>query len=152
MEDLSKNVIEPKSRMIMIVDDDDSIRELLEFIVKKEGFQVDKAADGEEALQRIAQGRPHLIILDLMLPRYGGFEVLRQLQAGDTAKIPIVVLTGRYTDRSTAEMIRQESNVVEFLEKPVKPPILTNLIHKILRTRPPEAKKATGGSSLWPSV
>jgi DNA-binding response OmpR family regulator len=141
MEDLSKNTLDPKSRIVMIVDDDDSIRELLEFVVKKEGFQVEKAADGEEALRKIGSTKPHLILLDLMLPRYGGFEVLRHLQSGDTAKIPIVVLTGRYTDRSTAEMIRQESNVVEFLEKPVKPPVLTHMIHKILKTKPADGKK-----------
>jgi CheY-like chemotaxis protein len=143
MDDLNKNVVEPKTKIVMIVDDDDSIRELLEFVVKKEGFQVDKAADGEEALQKIGKVKPHVILLDLMLPRYGGFEVLRHLQSGETARIPIIVLTGRYTDRSTAEMIRQESNVVEFLEKPVKPPVLTQLIHKILKTRPPEKKAAS---------
>ena len=54
-----------------------------------------------------------------MMPRYGGFEVLRQLQSGGLARIPIVIVTGRYTDRSTSEMIRQESNVVDFLEKPL---------------------------------
>lgn len=140
MDDLSKNSGDPKSKTVMIVDDDDSIRELLEFVVKKEGFGVDKAADGEEALQKIAARKPSLILLDLMLPRYGGFEVLRQLQGGETARVPIIVLTGRYTDRSTAEMIKQESNVVEFIEKPVKPPVLTQLIHKVLKTRPLEKK------------
>src|SRR5271168_2114507 len=116
MDDLSKNTGDPKDKTIMIVDDDDNIRELLEFVLKKEGFQVIQAADGEEALQKIPTGKPDLILLDLMLPRYGGFEVLRQLQANQITKVPVLVLSGRYTDRSTAEMIRQESNVVDFIE------------------------------------
>lgn len=127
-------------KLVMIVDDDDSVRELLEFVVKKEGFRVDTAADGEEGIRKIQKLLPNLIILDLMLPRYGGFEVLRQLQQGDTARIPIVIITGRYTDRTTSEMIRQESNVMDFLEKPIKPAILGTTLHKILKTRPPEVK------------
>ena len=141
MDDLSKNTGDPKDKTVMIVDDDDNIRELLEFVLKKEGFQVVQAADGEEALQKIPTGKPDLILLDLMLPRYGGFEVLRQLQSNSITKIPVLVLSGRYTDRSTAEMIRQESNVVDFIEKPVKPPVLAALVHNILKTRPPTKAK-----------
>ena len=131
----------------MIVDDDDSVRELLEFVVKKEGFKTETAADGEEGIEKIQKLLPDLIILDLMLPRYGGFEVLRQLQAGETARIPIVIITGRYTDRTTSEMIRQESNVMDFLEKPIKPAVLGVALHKILKTRPPELRAGGAGAS-----
>jgi CheY-like chemotaxis protein len=123
-------------KLIMIVDDDDSVRELLEFVVQKEGFKVASARDGEEGLNKIREMMPNLILLDLMLPKYGGFEILRQLQSGPTASIPIVIVTGRYSDRSTAEMIRQESNVVDFLEKPVKPPVLAMNLHRLLKTKP----------------
>lgn len=132
-------------KLIMIVDDDESVRELLEFIVKKEGFKVDTAADGEEGIRKIQELLPDLILLDLMLPRYGGFEVLRQLQTGDTARIPIIIITGRYTDRTTSEMIRQESNVMDFLEKPVKPAVLGMALHKILKTKPPEVSSGQAG-------
>ncbi|MBI4678390.1 MAG: response regulator [Elusimicrobia bacterium] len=126
----------PADKLIVIVDDDDSVRELLEFVVTKEGFRVQTAVDGEEAVRRISEIMPDLVILDMMLPRYGGFEVLRELQHGPTASIPIVIITGRYSDRSTTDMIRQESNVREFLEKPVRPPALAMLLHKLLHTRP----------------
>ena len=131
----------------MIVDDDDSVRELLEYVVKKEGFAVVKAVDGEEALLKIQSLPPAVILLDLMLPRYGGYEVLRKLQNGSTADIPINVITGRYTERTTTEMIRQESNVVEFLEKPIKTNVLASLLHRILKTEPPtlEAKPKLPG-------
>ncbi len=126
----------PADKLILIVDDDDSVRELLEFIVKKEGFRIDKASDGEEALSKARTTNPDLILLDLMLPKFGGFEILRELQSDDTGTIPIVIITGRYTDRSTSDMIKQEPNVRDFIEKPVKPQILTSLIHKLLKTQP----------------
>lgn len=126
----------PSEKLICVVDDDESIRELLEFLVKKEGFKCETAVDGQDGLDKIQKLLPDLVILDLMLPRYGGFEILRQLQQGDTARIPIIIVTGRYNDRSTTDMIRQESNVMDFLEKPVKPAVLTMTLHKILRTKP----------------
>ncbi len=130
-------------KLVLIVDDDDSVRELIEFIVKKEGFRVEKASDGEEALTKARAVNPDLILLDLMLPKFGGFEILRELQCDETSDIPIVIITGRYTDRSTSDMIKQEPNVKDFIEKPVKPQILTALIHKILRTQPPMRKPGT---------
>lgn len=126
----------PADKLVLIVDDDDSVRELIEFIVKKEGFRIEKAADGEEALQKARSVNPDLILLDLMLPKFGGFEILRELQTDETASIPIVIITGRYTDRSTSDMIKQEPNVRDFIEKPVKPPVLSSLLHKLLKTQP----------------
>jgi DNA-binding response OmpR family regulator len=127
----------PADKLVLIVDDDESVRELIEFIVKKEGFRTEKAADGEEALTKARAVNPDLMLLDLMLPKFGGFEILRELQGDETGGIPIVIITGRYTDRSTSDMIKQEPNVKDFIEKPVKPQILTALIHKLLRTQPP---------------
>ncbi len=132
----------PAEKLVCVIDDDDSVRELLEFLVKKEGFRCETASDGEEGLNKIQKLLPDLVVLDLMLPRYGGFEILRQLQGGETAKIPIIIVTGRYTDRTTSEMIRQESNVMDFLEKPVKPAVLSVALHKILKTQPPLSTQA----------
>ncbi|HBA60717.1 MAG TPA: hypothetical protein DCZ92_07840 [Elusimicrobia bacterium] len=126
----------PADKLVLIVDDDDAVRDLIEFIVKKEGFNIERAADGEEALKKARTVNPDLILLDLMLPKFGGFEILRELQGDDTGNIPIVIITGRYTDRSTSEMIKQEPNVKDFIEKPVKPQVLSSLIHKLLHTQP----------------
>ena len=126
----------PADKTVLIVDDDDSVRDLIEFIVKKEGFKIEKAADGEDALRKARSVNPDLILLDLMLPKYGGFEILRELQGDDTSDIPIVIITGRYTDHSTSEMIKQEPNVKDFIEKPVKPQVLSAVVHKVLHTQP----------------
>ncbi len=126
----------PEEKLIIIVEDDESVWDMLYYIVRKEGFIVEKAVDGEEALNKARLLRPSLILLDLMLPKYGGFEVLRELQDGDTADIPIVLVSGRTMDRSTLEMIKREPNVKDFMEKPVKPQLLAALIHSLLKTRP----------------
>lgn len=130
---------EGNGKLVLVIDDDEGVREMLMFIVKKEGFRADSAIDGEDGWHKAESLTPDLIILDLMMPRYGGFELLRQLQVSELSKIPIVVVTGRYTDRSTADMIRQESNVKEFLEKPVKPNVLAAALTRLLRPRTPGA-------------
>jgi len=136
----NQDLSNPADKLVLIVDDDSSVRELLEFLIKKEGFQLDSAADGEEALRKSREISPDLILLDLMLPKLGGFEILRELQSDATAGIPIVIITGRYTERTTSEMIKQEPNVIEFIEKPLKPQILIAAMHKILKTRPSPKK------------
>ncbi len=125
------------AKKVLVVDDDDSICELLKFVLEKNGFEVTVARDGEEAINTATALIPDVMLLDLMLPRYGGFEVLRQLQKDGTAQIPILVFTGRYTDRSTQELIRGETNVVDFLEKPLNTSSLLARIHSILKTTPP---------------
>ena len=127
------------AKLVLIIDDDEGVRELLTFMVKKEGFRAECAVDGEDGFQKAERLKPDLILLDLMMPRYGGFEVLRQLQSSELSRIPIVIVTGRYTDRSTAEMIRQESNVVDFLEKPLKPSVFVATLARLLAPRSPEA-------------
>lgn len=108
------------AKLILIIDDDEGVRDLLSFALKKASYRVELAEDGEVGLTKARALRPDLLILDLMLPRYGGFELLRELQTGDMAKTPIIIVTGRYTDRSTTDLIRQESNVLELMEKPIK--------------------------------
>jgi DNA-binding response OmpR family regulator len=126
----------PEEKLILIVEDDDSVSDLLYYIVRREGFKTEKASDGKEALDKARLLHPQLILLDLMLPKFGGWEILRELQEGDTSNIPIVVVSSRNLDRSTSEMLKQEPNVKDFIEKPVKSQALAALLHTLLKTRP----------------
>lgn len=130
-----ENTAAPAEKLVLIVDDDDSVMDLFDFVIRKEGFSTVKATSGEAAIKTARLLRPALIILDLMLPKPGGFEVMRELQSDDTCDIPIVIVTGRYMDRSTLEMIKQEPNVKGFMEKPIDPQALTALLHTVLKTR-----------------
>jgi len=126
----------PADKLVLIVDDDKGIRELLEIIVKKEGFKTELAEDGEEGLEKARSLSPDIILLDLMLPRSGGYEIVRGLQNEGTAAIPIIIISARNMDRSTKEMITNEPNVRDFIEKPLKTHMLTARLHQLMKTRP----------------
>src|ERR1700733_6677721 len=99
---------DPGDKLILIIDDDESILDLMEHIVKKEGFKVARSEEGREALRKAVALRPDLIVLDFMLPGLTGIEVIRELQSQGTADIPVLVITGRRIDRQKIEIIRQE--------------------------------------------
>jgi CheY-like chemotaxis protein len=129
----------PGEKLVLMVDDDESLLDLMEHVVKKEGFRTDRAGDGPEALRKADALKPDAIVLDMMLPGLGGFEVMRQLQAAGHGDIPIVVVTGRQMDPAGIALIREESNVKEFLTKPVRPAVLTAALHRLLNTQPQRA-------------
>ena len=81
--------------------------------------------------------RPDLIILDLMMPIKGGYEIIRELQDAQTRSIPVVVVSGRNVDRHLVDNLRAEGNVREFLPKPFSPAALGKAVHHILKTRRP---------------
>ena len=84
------------SQQILIVEDEAEIRELLRFNLEREGFSVLEAADGNEGLKLARQHMPDLMLLDVMLPGFDGFEVCRRLGAqSETANIPVLMLTAR---------------------------------------------------------
>lgn len=136
----------PGEKLILLVDDDESLLDLMDHVVKKEGFRTDRAVDGPEALRKVEALNPDLVVLDMMLPGLGGYEVLRQMQAAGCGEIPVIVVTGRQIDTQGVELIRQESNVKEFMEKPVRPAVLIASLHRILLTQPP-ARSAPGGGA-----
>ena len=129
---------DPKEKLILIVDDDVSILDLLEHAITKHGFKVERAADGDEALKKAQELTPDLMILDFMLPGMSGFDIIHHLQSGETAQIPILVITGRRMDPKNIHLIKQEPNIKEFIEKPIRVMMLTNAIHRILHTKPPD--------------
>ena len=81
------------SKTILIVDDDPTIRDVLERYLRREGYAVRAAADGQTALQEVRSRKPDLVVLDLMLPGVDGWEICRRLRAEST--LPILMLTAR---------------------------------------------------------
>lgn len=88
-----------QGRWILVIDDDDSIRELLELILEAHGFAVETAENGADALQRLGTlPPPALILLDLMMPGMDGLAFLKELRSHATlAAVPVVVLSGDST-------------------------------------------------------
>ena len=131
-----QNFADPADKLVLLVEDDDAFMDFIEFMVKRLGFNVEKAADGEVGLWKARNLSPDLILLDLMLPKFGGFDVLKELQAHETINIPIVILTGASSEFAKEEQLLAEPNVLAFLRKPVNPSELTALLHKLLGTKP----------------
>lgn len=139
-------LIHPSDKLVLLVDDDESLLDLMEHVVKKEGFRTDRATDGAEALRKAKALNPDILILDMMLPGLGGYEVVRELQAAGCGDIPILIVTGRQMDPAGVDLIRQESNVKEFMEKPVRPVVIAATLHRLLGTAPQRSPRREPGT------
>lgn len=91
------------SKKILIVDDEQNIVISLEFLMKREGYEVSIASDGEEAVARIRAEQPDLVLLDVMMPRKGGFEVCQEVKSDPVLKaVRILMLTAKGRDTEVA--------------------------------------------------
>jgi CheY-like chemotaxis protein len=113
---LTRYSIVPDTGQVLVVDDDDNVRTLLRRLLEAEGFRVAEASDGKEALQRVNENQPDLIILDLMMPVMDGFQFAAELRAVEAwKKIPVVVSTAR--DLTADEHADLSGKVANILKK-----------------------------------
>jgi CheY-like chemotaxis protein len=130
---------DPGTKTILVADDEKSICALFEAILKREGFKVAIANDGQTALDRLRSKAPQkidLVILDLMMPGPGGYEVLRELQHPNYQGVPVLVATSRDLDELAEDMIRVESNVCGIWHKPFDRNKFRRNLHLLLGTEP----------------
>jgi two-component system, OmpR family, phosphate regulon response regulator PhoB len=121
--------------LILIVDDEDSLVEILRYNLERAGFEVTAARDGEEALTLIAERAPDLVVLDWMLPHLSGIEVCRQIRRGGARAIPIIMLTARSEEADKVRALTTGAD--DYLTKPFSPGELAARIQAVLRrTRP----------------
>jgi two-component system phosphate regulon response regulator PhoB len=120
-------------RRIMIVDDDESVRSLLRMTLPEEGYEIEEAIDGEEALTLLNSRVPDLVLLDWKMPGRHGSLVLDELKSRHP-KLPVIVLTAEIADhhRSLAEALK----VDVFLTKPFSPLELLETIERLLGEHP----------------
>ncbi len=130
---------------ILVVEDENDIRELLRFNLAQEGFAVEEAGDGAEALDRVARRAPDLMVLDLMLPRMSGLELCRRMRANpDTARLPILIVTakGAEVDR----VLGLEMGADDYVVKPFSPREVVARVKALLRRANPAGAAAEGPS------
>lgn len=100
-------------RPVLVVDDDQDIRETVALVLRAKGFGVELAADGVEALERLEKGEaPSLILLDLRMPRMNGLELLDELRARRW-HLPVVVLTGDHAAAAEAEKSGAKGSLIK---------------------------------------
>lgn len=122
---------------ILVVEDEDALATLLTYNLEKESFRVEHAGDGEEALLKVEEETPDLILLDWMLPKVSGVEVCRQLRArAETKRTPVLMLTARGEESDKVRGL--DTGADDYVVKPFAINELTARIRALLRRTRPE--------------
>jgi DNA-binding response OmpR family regulator len=115
---------------ILIVDDDPTLRSLVAYAFRQEGFLVLEAIDGPAALQAIDDEAPELVVLDVNLPRMNGFEIVKRMRS-EQVEIPVLLLTARSDEEDQIRGL--ELGADDYLTKPFSPRTLIARVHALLR-------------------
>jgi two-component system phosphate regulon response regulator PhoB len=127
---------------ILVVEDEAPLMTLLRYNLEKQGFRVEEAADGQEALLRVAEARPDLVLLDWMLPALSGIEVCRQLRRRpNTRDLPIIMVTARTEDQDAVRAL--DTGADDYIAKPFAMEALLARIRALLRRSGSIAAKGT---------
>ena len=117
---------------ILVVEDEAPLMTLLRYNLEKQGFKVEEAADGQEALLRVSEQRPDLVLLDWMLPALSGIEVCRQLRRRpNTRDLPIIMVTARTEDQDAVRAL--DTGADDYIAKPFVMDALLARIRALLR-------------------
>ncbi len=129
-----------KNIKILLVDDEPDILEIVGFHLQKEGYQIFKAMDGNEAVEKAKTVEPHLILLDIMMPNMDGMEACEKIR-GITGleNILIVFFTARGEDYS--QVAGFEAGADDYITKPIKPKVLNSKVKALLRRLNSEKKE-----------
>ena len=114
---------------ILVVDDERNIRNNLRMVLEAEGYKIDTASNGDDALLQVKDGRYDIVFVDIQMPKMDGLELLRYLR-GLKPKMPVVMLTAYGTVRRAVEAMKL--GAVDFLEKPFDPKAIQLLCQEIL--------------------
>ena len=125
---------------ILVVEDEPALLTMLRYNLEKQGFRVDEATDGQEALTRIAEAKPDLVLLDWMLPVMSGIEVCRQIRRNPaTRELPVIMLTARAQDDDAVRGLN--TGVDDYVTKPFNiDMLLARMRARLRRTGTPPAK------------
>jgi DNA-binding response OmpR family regulator len=118
---------------VLIVEDDEVTLEFLSYLFSREGFAVDVARDGRQALDRIASRRPpNFVVLDLMVPYFSGFEILRAIrQRPQWENVPTLILSSKTLEKDIVRALDTGAN--DYLTKPFKPDELLARLRRFRR-------------------
>ena len=133
---------------ILLVDDDPNIRQLVNLYLEKEGFEVEMAERGDEALNKVLASPPNLMLLDVMLPGMDGWQVLRE--ARKTSNIPIIMLTAK--DETFDKVLGLELGADDYIAKPFDMKELVARIKAVIRRYQVPETQETGKALSFPGL
>jgi len=132
-------------KIILVVDDEKDIVQLIRYNLEREGFKVEAASEGNEALRKANEVKPDLILLDIMLPGKDGYEVMKSLNQNErTASIPVIFLTAKSAEFD--EVLGLELGADDYIVKPISPRKLVSRIRAVLRRS--EGAKTEDGKNI----
>jgi two-component system phosphate regulon response regulator PhoB len=118
--------------LVLVVEDEAPLLTMLRYNLEKQGFRVDEAADGQEALTKIAEARPDIVLLDWMLPVMSGIEVCRQIRRKPTTRdLPVIMVTARTEDVDAVRALNTGAD--DYITKPFAIDTLLARIRALLR-------------------
>jgi DNA-binding response OmpR family regulator len=118
-------------KRILVVDDEKDLVETIKLKLTSEGYEVDEAFDGKQALEKVKQRQPDLILLDVMMPQVNGYQVCRELKKSDKFKqIPVVMLTAKAQESD--KFWGMETGADDYVTKPFEFDALLSSIKKLL--------------------
>ena len=125
--------LKDKKQHILTIDDNADIRDLIAFILRRENYEVSTASNGLEGVEAIKATKPDLIILDVVMPEFSGYDVLDAVRSDKNSKvrnIPVLMITSK----STTEYIDQalELGATSYIIKPFRPAKLIEKVHSLL--------------------
>jgi len=119
------------AKKILIVDDEEDIVNLVRMILEDAGYQVYASTDGREALEKLRKDTYDLVLLDLMMPFFSGWEVLKELRENSLTKdLPVALLTARASPRDDNQ--QHPTNYCDYITKPFEPEDLLRRVRQIL--------------------
>ncbi|MFA7604994.1 MAG: Hpt domain-containing protein [Rhodocyclaceae bacterium] len=125
--------VEPRIPTVMIVDDSLTVRKITGRLLEREGYRVTTAKDGADALEKLIETLPDVILSDIEMPRMDGFDLLRNIRADDrTRDIPVVMITSRLADKHRQYALKLGAN--EYLGKPFEEDELLGLLKSFTQT------------------
>jgi len=127
-------------RKVLVVDDEADVLLLCRVNLEFEGYDVVEASDGEEAMRKVAEERPDVVLLDVMMPKMDGWQVLAALK-GDpvTSDIPVVMLTAKVQDQD--QIKGWSGGAAEYITKPFSPLALSQVLEEVLSKDPEEEER-----------
>ena len=144
--------MELKGKKILIADDEPDILEIIQYNLRKEGYEVATAKDGDDALTKIKTFKPDLVILDIMMPKKTGIQVCEILRAQPAYRDMLIIFLTALSDEGS-QIRGLETGADDFISKPISPKVLNSRVHAIFRrvnNEPEEKKIRIGNISIDP--
>ena len=118
-------------RKILVVDDEPNVIKSLTFVLRKEGYAVSSAANGEDAMIKIQQSKPNLMFLDVMMPKKNGYEVCQEVKSNSSlSDIHIIILTAKGQEADREKGLNAGAD--ELMTKPFSPMMVVDKVKELL--------------------